>query len=188
MRFRLRFVTSNRHKFNEAKEILGKFNIELIHIPIDTAEIQSDDIVEVVIYKAVEASKIVDPPFVVEDTGLYIEALKGFPGVFASYIYKTIGLEGVLKLLDGVGDRRAKFVAVGALMFDDNVFKIFRHDVAGHISTCIKGDGGFGYDPIFIPEGETRSFAEMSIEEKGIYSHRGGLFRKIGEFIRLLTK
>ena len=177
------FVTSNVHKFEEAKAVLTQFDIELVQIPTPISEIQSDDLREIVIYKAMEAAKVVDPPFIVEDTGLYIGELNGFPGPYASYVYKSLGLRNILKLMTNISNRSAVFKAVGAVVYRENVFKIFESSVKGAIADSIRGGHGFGYDPIFIPSGSTHTFAEMVLEEKNRCSHRGRLFRKIGSFL-----
>ena len=177
------FVTSNVHKFEEAKTVLTQYDIELIQIPTPVLEIQSEDLREIVIYKVMEAVKVVDPPFIVEDTGLYISELNGFPGPYASYVYKSLGLTNILKLMRNISNRAATFRAVGAVVYRENVFKIFESIVGGTIAENIRGDQGFGYDPIFIPNGSTHTFAEMDVNEKNKYSHRGKLFRKIGSFL-----
>jgi len=184
----IRFVTTNVNKFNEAKDILSEYGIKLIHVPADITEIQSTNLVDIVIYKVMEAVKIVNPPLIVEDTGLFINALNGFPGPYASYVYNTLGLSKILSLLRDTSDRSASFIAVGALVFRENMFKIFRARVDGHISTDIRGNKGFGYDPIFIPTGSTRTFAEMGEKLKNKYSHRGKLFREVGRFIEKISQ
>ncbi len=184
----IRFVTTNVNKFNEAEDILSRYGIKLIHVPADITEIQSTDLVDIVIHKVMEAVKIVNPPLIVEDTGLFINALNGFPGPYASYVYNTLGLSKILSLLRDASDRSASFIAVGALVFRENMFKIFRARVDGYISTDIRGNKGFGYDPIFIPTGSTRTFAEMGETLKNKYSHRGKLFSEIGRFIEKISQ
>ncbi len=108
----------------------------------------------------------------VEDSGLYIRALNGFPGPYSSYVYKTIGYFGILKLMEDVTDRGAHFKSVVAF-YDGNIYKIFIGTVYGEIINDARGYYGFGFDPIFKPEGSTRkTFAEMSLKEKCMYSHR----------------
>jgi len=179
------FITTNEYKFKEACEIFQKFNLSLEMLKYPLPEIQGDTLIEVVIWKANEAFKIIDPPFIIEDTGLFINRLNGFPGVYSSYVYRTIGLEGILRLMQNIDDRSAYFEALGLVSIGKHVFKIFRKRVYGHISKRIRGEGGFGYDPIFIPEGEGRTFAEMNITEKNKISHRGGLFRDIANYLKL---
>jgi len=121
-----------------------------------------------------------NPPFFIEDSGLFIKALNGFPGVYSSYVFKTIGNEGILKLMRGVEDREAKFVCV--IAYNDGKVRIFKGEVVGKISNEMRGEHGFGYDPIFEYNG--RTFAEMG-EEKDLVSHRR---RAADEFFSWLAK
>ena len=179
----IKFVTGNKHKFKEAKDIMENYEIELLWIPLPIDEIQSDSLEEVAVSKVLSAIKIVNPPFIVEDTGLFIKALNGFPGPFASYVFEKLGLDNILKLMYGIENREAMFIAIGALVFDTNIFKIFRGEVTGEIAYEKRGRHGFGYDPIFKPSGEKDTLAQLSINEKNMLSHRGKLFRKISEYI-----
>lgn len=179
----VRFVTNNEHKYREAYDILSGYNIKLEWVPLPLEEIQSEYLEDIVVSKVLNAIEVVDPPFIVEDTGLFIHALDGFPGSYASYVYKKLGLSSILKLLEENMDRKAYFVAVGALVIDRHIFKIFRGEISGEISKEMRGNQGFGYDPIFIPEGYNKTMAEMSREEKNRVSHRGRLFAKIGEYL-----
>ncbi|RLE72114.1 MAG: non-canonical purine NTP pyrophosphatase, RdgB/HAM1 family, partial [Thermoprotei archaeon] len=122
-------------------------------------------------------------PFFVEDAGLFVEALNGFPGPYSSYIYKTIGCEGILKLLEGVDNRKAYFLSVVALRAPGLGDVVFKGKVNGIIANEMRGEKGFGFDPIFIPDGCEKTFAEMNIEEKSRYSHRGKALRKMGKWI-----
>jgi XTP/dITP diphosphohydrolase len=127
-------------------------------------------------------------PVVVEDAGLFVEGLGGFPGPYAAYVYRTIGNAGLLKLLKDVGDRRARFVSVVAY-FSGGADKpvCFRGVVDGLIleeERKGRGEGGFGFDPVFKPDGCDVSFAEMSVDEKNRFSHRAEAFRKFGEWYK----
>ncbi len=179
----VRFVTGNENKFREANNIMSNYDIELLWTPLPVEEVQSESLEEVAISKVLDAVKVISPPFIVEDTGLFIDALNGFPGPFASYVFKKLGLDNILKLMYGVENRKAAFIAVGALVFEDNIFKIFKGEINGEITHEKLGSQGFGYDPIFKPYGKTYSLAQLSIEEKNEISHRGKLFRQIGEYI-----
>jgi len=182
MTIELFFATNNKDKLKEAEYILNKYGVVLKPITIDKIEIQSDSLKEIAVYAVKSIYKIIGKPVVVEDSGLFIDALNGFPGPYSSYVYKTIGLKGVLKLLDGVIDRRAKFIAVVALAFNDNVC-VFEGSIEGYISLEIRGDKGFGFDPIFIPVGSNKTFGEMDIEEKSMYSHRGKAFKELATWV-----
>ncbi len=177
------FVSRNKRKFIEARELLKDYNINLVMTPLDVKlELQSENLEEIALYAAILARTILRRAVVVEDTGLYINALKGFPGPYSSYVYRTIGLKGILKLMEGEQDRRAYFKSVVVLVYK-NIVKCFTGTCFGSISYYIRGVGGFGFDPIFVPMGEKRTFAEMSIEEKNLYSHRGIAFRMLGEWV-----
>ncbi|PVU68179.1 hypothetical protein DDW01_00505 [Sulfolobus sp. SCGC AB-777_G05] len=103
------------------------------------------------------------------------------PGPYTNYVRRTIGLEGVLKLMQGVKNRKAYFSTVMCYISESDL-KIFEGRVYGKISSEIRGEGGFGFDPIFIPDGEDRTFAEMRIEEKNKYSHRSNAFKKFIDY------
>jgi XTP/dITP diphosphohydrolase len=173
----LSFVTTNEGKFREAQQVASEFGIELEHVPLPYLEIQSDKLEDIAKVGAQQAYAMLKRPCFVEDSGLFIEALKGFPGAFSSYVFKTIGNLGILKLMEGMENRRAEFKStVGYCERETEVF-IFTGVVKGRISTEIRGDKGFGYDPIFIPDGEERTFAELSTQEKNVLSHRGKALR-----------
>jgi len=160
------FATSNPNKVKEVQEILE----EVEHFPFDHNEIRSDDAEEIA-REAVEAaySKLKKPVFV-EDSGLFIEGLKGFPGTYSGWVQKKIGSKGILKLMNGIKNRNAEFRCSIAYI-DENGIKIITERCKGEISLEERGKSGFGYDPIFIPEGNERTFAE-SIELKTKLSHR----------------
>ena len=166
MRRRYVFLTSNGHKFREAEELFIEEGLALEWRRGSYPEIQGDTLEEV----AMAAAKALEEGVFIEDSGLFIDALKGFPGVYSSYVLKTIGNEGILRLMEGVEDRGARFESVVAYRGRDEV-KIFKGVVRGNISPSMRGSAGFGYDPIFIPEGHARTFAEDYAIKKKI-SHR----------------
>ena len=181
---RLYFVTNNKHKVAEAQKILSKYSVELEPIDVKKVELQSESLEDIARYAAIEAYKIIAKPVVVEDSGLFIDALNGFPGPYSSYVYKTLGLKRILKLLEGEENRRARFIAVVALALSCEDVYLFKGVVEGAIAHEIRGEKGFGFDPIFIPiEGDGRTFAEMNSEEKNIISHRGRAFEALGRWI-----
>ncbi|MGC8934034.1 MAG: XTP/dITP diphosphatase [Thermoproteota archaeon] len=172
MKAKLIFITSNRGKFLEAQKLLKDFGIELEQVDLDITEPQSDSLEEVVRKCAEDALKIVKGNFIIDDSGLFIKSLNGFPGVYSSYVYRTIGYEGILKLLSGSTDRSAYFMTALAYGEPGGELKIFSGRVDGVITTEARGKSGFGFDPVFKPLGSNLTFAEMSIEEKNKYSHR----------------
>jgi len=171
------FITGNRHKYEEAKVILGEIKMLSVAYP----EIQADNLEEVVIYGMDYLKNKIDGNFFIEDSGLFIKSLRGFPGVFSSYVFKTIGNEGILKLMGGERHREATFISVVA--YYNGKTHIFKGECKGKIAEKIKGDKGFGYDPIFIPEGSEKTFGEMETEEKNKYSHRGRAIRKLRKYL-----
>ncbi len=173
------FVTGNRHKYEEAKKLLS--DIEMRHIPYP--EIQADSLEEVAEYGIEFLRKKLDCNFFLEDSGLFISHLNGFPGVYSAYVFKTIGNDGILKLMKDAEDREARFESV--IAYYDGEIHLFKGVCKGMIAENATGKKGFGYDPIFIPEGEERTFAEMESEEKNEYSHRGMAMKK---FISYLSR
>jgi XTP/dITP diphosphohydrolase len=180
---RIYFATSNKNKFNEASRILEKYGYELVLFSFEKKELQSTDLGEIALQSALIAYTYVNAPVVVEDSGLFIKALNGFPGPFSSYVYKTIGVRGVLKLMESVTDRSAYFEAAVAIVMPP-FERVFKGSVYGRIADSPRGTGGFGFDPIFIPENEDKTFAEMSVEEKNKYSHRARAFEKLGIWLK----
>ncbi|MBM1154362.1 XTP/dITP diphosphatase [archaeon] len=178
------FVTGNPGKAWEVALLLRPFGIGIIPKKLDLIEIQSDNLEEIVRHKAQQAAKILKQPLVVEDSGLFIRALKGFPGPFSSYVLRTIGCSGILKLMEGVHDRAAEFRAVVAFIdpqLHDPV--LFHGCVSGQIALQEGARiAGFGFDPIFIPEGFTKPFSEMSTEEKNRVSHRARAFTAFAQW------
>ncbi|MCX8188361.1 MAG: XTP/dITP diphosphatase [Nitrososphaeria archaeon] len=177
------FATNNSNKILEAQHVLSNFKILVDKTEIKKVEIQSDTLEEIVLYALKKIGKTLYP-IVIEDSGLFIEKLNGFPGPYSSYVYKKIGCIGILKLLENENERRAKFVSIVGFR-RDRLIKIFRGECNGKISYKMTGTHGFGFDPIFIPENEERTFAEMSLEEKCLWSHRGKAFKALGNWIKL---
>lgn len=122
-------------------------------------------------------------PVIVEDSGFFVKALKGFPGTYSKFVYETIGNKGILKLLEDVDDREAYFKSVIGYC-DEFGVKLFIGKVDGKVSIEERGTEGFGYDPIFIPKGYNKTFAELGVEEKSKISHRKKAFEKFKEFLK----
>jgi len=179
------FVTKNKHKFLEASEIMRKYGIELETLEINKPEIQSLDLREIVLHGLVNLYSLVNKPLVIEDAGLFIRALNWFPGPYSSYVFKTIGCQGILKLMDGIEDRYAKFKSVVGYI-DAKSTVLFEGEVEGAIAYEARGNRGFGFDPIFTPKGESKTFAQMSMQEKNRFSHRARAFKKLAEWLTRL--
>ena len=186
MKMTLAFVTSNRHKFEEAERIASEHGVELEHRDIPYIEIQADTLEEIARPSAQQASALLGAPCFVEDAGLFIRSLGGFPGPYSAYVFKTIGNEGVLKLLKGISNREAEFRSAVGYCEPGKKPEVFVGRVTGTIALKTKGDRGFGFDPIFVPQGgDGRTFAEMSIDEKNRFSHRS---RAIERFVKWYVK
>ena len=170
------FASSNIHKYEEAKKILDKFGIKLEFFQTDLMEIQSDSLSEIALKKVLNAYGKCKKPVIVEDDGLFINSLSGFPGPFSSYVFKTIGNNGILKLIGS--NRSAQFRAVIAFCDSNKKPVFFESNVFGEISKNIQGKG-WGYDPIFVPENQNKTYAELA--EKNKLSHR---YQSLKKFAR----
>lgn len=161
-------VTGNK---NKAAEVAAFFSgiAEVAHVAFDCIEPQADTVEEIARAKAEQAYAALEVPLIVDDTGLFINSLGGFPGPYAAYVQDTIGNAGVLRLMQGAEDRRAHF-ATAVAYADGGEIQVFSGTVAGEITSAERGTEGFGYDPIFSVNG--RTLAEMSMEEKNNLSHR----------------
>ncbi|WP_054839573.1 XTP/dITP diphosphatase [Thermococcus sp. JCM 11816] len=183
---RLAFVTSNPGKVEEARKYFEPLGVEVYQLKVSYPEIQADTLEEVAEYGGAKwLAQRVDGPFFLDDSGgLFVEALKGFPGVYSAYVYKTIGYQGgILKLLEEETNRKAHFKSV--IAYWDGELHIFTGRVDGKIATePPRGSGGFGFDPIFIPEGFDRTFAEMTTEEKNRISHRGRALMEFANWLK----
>jgi XTP/dITP diphosphohydrolase len=182
------FATGNVNKFNEARSILSPYGIAVGMLRVKGDEIQSDSLKEIAQTSAVNAYKRSKLPIFVEDAGLFIDALSGFPGPYAAYVYKTIHNSGILRLMENVKNRRAKFQSVIAYC-DETLCQpeCFDGESNGEITLTErrqKGKSAFGFDPIFQPLGSSKSFAEMTIEEKNGFSHRAMAIRKFAAWYK----
>jgi len=177
-------VTGNLHKFNEVRPVLSKYNIATGMLrKIDAVEIQDDDIENVAKASALDAVRRSRLPIVVEDAGLFIETLSSFPGPYSSFVYRTIGNDGVLKLMRNVANRGASFRSVVAFSSPEQDEPLsFSCEVLGEIVKRKRGTCGFGFDPIFKPSSSQKTFAEMTVDEKNKYSHRASAFRRFAEW------
>jgi XTP/dITP diphosphohydrolase len=176
-------MTENPDKFREAKSILDFQGIKIRQLKRAKVEVQ-DSSLEKIARLAVKTASVNPPGLVlVEDSGLFINALGGFPGPFSSYVYKTIGLKGILGLMQG--KRRSAYfqssIAVGSA---DLQPRVFTGIVRGSISRKIAGTAGFGFDPIFAPEGSTETFGQTSKDFKNKNSHRARAFVKFAKWYK----
>ena len=189
--YKLIFATNNQNKVKEIQSLVGPdFNIIALKeagIDIDIPE-PHDSFQENAAEKAHTIFNLTNTNCFSEDTGLEIEALHGAPGVkSARYAGEhrdfQANIDKVLLELHGNTHRVAQFRTVICLIWENQTY-YFEGICKGHIATNMQGDKGFGYDPIFIPEGDTKSFAQMSMEEKNKYSHRQKAVTQLFEFLR----
>lgn len=177
------FVTTNTDKFTEAKSILASYDITIKMVSRNLLEIQSDDLEAIAIEKAKDASRQLGATVIVEDDGLFIHSLKGFPGSFSSFVFRTIGNEGIIQLMKTSNDRRATFRSVVAYCEPKNMPLTFVANVNGEISTEIRGKG-WGYDPIFIPaDSSGLAYAELG-KSKNELSHRKAALEKFAQWMK----
>jgi XTP/dITP diphosphohydrolase len=179
------FATSNKGKVIEAQLVVEPFGITLKPIDLSKREIQSDDLREIAEEAAFSIAREKLVSVLVEDSGLFINALNGFPGPYSAYVYRTVGIQGILDLLKHSTQREAQFRAAAAYCRPNERPHGFAGFVNGIITEGPRGSGGFGFDPIFAPnENRSETFAEMTAEEKNRFSHRSHAFREFAEWFR----
>lgn len=188
-------ATTNKNKVREFQEILADLKDKINIVTSDTIanfpEIEEDGttFAENAMKKAREASAFADMVAMADDSGLVVEALNGAPGIHSAR-YAGEGAsdaDRIAKLLhemQGATDRRAKFVCAAAIAYRGEDVKCFIGEIKGTIALAPTGSNGFGYDPVFIPEGFEKSFAELTDEEKNAISHRGRAMAALADFLR----
>lgn len=177
------FATSNRGKLDEARAILAPFGISVEQFDGKGIEIQADTTNMVAEYSSRGAAKAAGRAVLVEDAGLFVESLGGFPGPYSAYAFKTIGAAGVIALLGSRSSRRqATFVSSLAYCEPDGEPTPFEGSVRGEIAERPRGKKGFGFDPIFVPRGGTKTFGELTVEEKCSVSHRANSMKKFAKW------
>ena len=182
-------ATANSHKFEEYRALLGSEDVELqclLDYPgFKPSEETGKTFKENAAQKALEACQYCDQPTFADDSGLEITALDNAPGIYSARYGKDDAdrINRVLRELEGKSDRSARFVCVIAIAINGEVIETFEGEVKGTIITEERGEGGFGYDPLFVPDGYEQTFAEMPQELKNKISHRAEAFRKAMEFI-----
>ncbi len=182
----LYFITSNKGKVLEAKNKFSKVDLEIVQKNLGYPEIQTDALEDVARYGVEQIREKFDQPFILEDAGLFIDAMEGFPGVFSSYVFHTIGCKGILRLMERIDEngRKACFRSVYAYSVPGRKPVLFVGECLGKISKNELGEDGFGYDPIFIPDGSSKTFAQMSVDEKNWFSHRGKSLQKLISYLK----
>ncbi len=179
---KLKFVTSNLNKVREVSDIL---ECQLDHVSgVKIDEIQASDINKIVTHKAQQAFNELKCPVLVEDSGLIFSAWNGLPGALVKWFEITVGCHGLLKMLEGFENREAFAVCVAAI-FDGQKMISARGERRGVISRSTRGENGFGWDVIFVPEHYDKTYAEMGFNQKNAISHRRMAFEKLNKQIKL---
>ncbi len=186
------FATNNAHKLKEVREILHDTGMSVLSLEDIGCH---DDIPETA--DTLDGNALIKAQWVkqrygydcfADDTGLEVDVLGGAPGVYSAR-YASSGHDSaanvalLLKKLEGKEDRKARFRTVIALIIGDEEPLLFNGIVNGRITDKLHGAGGFGYDPVFLPDGSDRTFAEMTDGEKNAISHRGRAVRKLAEYL-----
>lgn len=184
------FATNNENKTREIRHILGNsftlLSLSDLNINEDIPE-NEPTLEGNAMHKARYVNKIVNMNVFADDTGLEIDALNGLPGVYSARFAgenkdSDANIDKALALMDSTKNRKARFRTVIALIMNGKEY-FFEGIVNGQILEEKRGTGGFGYDPVFVPEGRNLTFAEMSLDEKNKISHRALAFEKLREFL-----
>jgi non-canonical purine NTP pyrophosphatase (RdgB/HAM1 family) len=174
----LYFITGNKHKFQEVKEILP--NVE--QLDIDLPEIQEIDAKQVIKAKLLEALKHKQAECIVEDTSLYFNCLQGLPGPLIKWFMKTLGNQGLYTITEKLNNNKAEAKTIIGYAKSPTEIYFFEGTIKGKIISPI-GKEGFGWDPIFQPEGISKSFSELTTQEKNEISMRKIALIKLKEFL-----
>ena len=176
------FVTGNAGKLAEVGRLVGR---PVESLAVDLPEIQSLDLGEVLRAKADEAARHAAGPFVVEETGLELAALNGFPGPLVKWMLDAIGAEGIAGVAQAAGDPRV--TARCRLCYRDGERELTAEGATtGTLVLPGRGEHGFGWDPVFLPDGETRTYGELGDGDKDRISHRGRAWRRLSGQLLLI--
>jgi XTP/dITP diphosphohydrolase len=196
MTAQLVLATRNAHKLDELAEILGAagVDVELLQLPDGAPDVVEDGLTfaDNALKKARSAAAHAGLPAVADDSGLCVDVLNGMPGIFSARWAGTgrddaANLELVLDQVADVPDEHlgARFVCAAAVALPSGDERVVEGQVIGRLVRSPRGTGGFGYDPIFVPDGANgRTMAELTPDEKAALSHRGQALRRIAPFLR----
>lgn len=187
------FATNNQHKLDEVNQLLGgSFNVMSLSAIGCSEELPEEQ--NTLEGNSLQKARYVYDKYSIncfaDDTGLEVEALGGAPGVYSAryageHRSSNDNMILLLKQLEGKSNRKARFRTVVTLIVDSNEYQ-FEGIANGEILSSRRGEKGFGYDPIFLPEGQNKSMAELTAEEKNAISHRGEAIRKLVAFLKQL--
>lgn len=178
------FVSSNSNKYREIVPILSHYGILSRFVKKSLKEIQSESVYQIAKAKSASAFEYLQNTVIIEDDGFYISSLKGFPGQYSSFVYKTLGNQGLLKLMENETNRKAYFISV--IAYNDGLaLKTFTGKTEGTLSRSAT-DGGWGFDPIFVPKYTSKTYGELhQSNKKSVISHR---YKSIEKFSKWYTR
>lgn len=179
------FVTKNRYKVMEAREVLKKYNIEVVQVRKEKNESKDDDLIQTAEKNALMFAKKLRKKVIVEDTGFFFHAYRNFPGAHPKMMYELLGYKGLLKLLKGVKNRNAEFRTVVAYS-DGKKVKSFVGKLLGEVPKKVRGINMdvMPYERIFVPKDNKKALAFMLRKDKNLISHRAIAFKKLGSYLK----
>ncbi len=180
------FATGNPGKLKEVQAKFAPMGFEVEQLVDEYPEIQADTLEEVVHSGLKWLFDRHKTPIIIDDSGLFIEALGGFPGVYSAYVFKTLGCDGILKQMVNIENRKAEFQCCAGYVDANGQIITIMGKSHGNLIHEMRGSGGFGYDPIFVPDEHAQTFAELDIESKNQISHRGRAFEALSKALKEL--
>lgn len=177
----LTFITGNKNKVKIISEFLG---YKIKHKDLDVDEIQSLDLDEVVAKKAKEAYRMVKSPVLVEDVSLVFSAFGNLPGPYIKWFLKDLGPTGCCRILNHYKKDRSAIGTLAFCYFDGKTLKIFKAKRVGRIAPYPKGNKGFGWDPIFIEQGQKLTWGEMEPKDAGATKMRKDALQRLEQYLR----
>ena len=179
---KITYVTGNWAKIESAKKVLEPLGFEVDNIKMETPEIQADDVTEVSKYSAKWAAEKLNKPVLKNDSGLFVNALNGFPGVYTHYVEDTLGEDGLLKLMEGIEDRSAYFKESISYCAPGKEPVVFEGLTKGSIDTKKSGTYGWSWDFVFVPEGENKTLGCMPDDERWNYWSQDA-YRELAKYL-----
>lgn len=177
------YVAGNKSKLYSAKQILEPLGFEVDNVKMDTTEIQANTVEEVAIHSAKEVSEKLKCSVLKNDTGLFVDALGGFPGPYTHYVDETLDEDGLLKLLDGVDNRKACFIEAFAYCEYGKEPVVFKSITNGVIAQEKSGEYGWSWDYIFIPDGYEKTMANYPDEERCLVWNTDG-YKLLADYLK----
>lgn len=184
---KITYVTGNWAKIESAKQALEPLGYEIDNIKMETPEIQADDVSDVAKYSAKWAANELNKAVLKNDSGLFVKSLNGFPGVYTHYVDDTLGVDGLLKLMEGIEDREAYFKESIAYCEPGKEPIVFEGYTKGRIDTKKSGTYGWSWDFVFIPDGEDKTLGCFPDEERWKYWSLDS-YKKLVEYLEKKEK